>query len=207
MKKFSLLFYTGIVATVCASCGSDNSSQHSKNMVEHSYLLSFSFVDAEGRDLVKGIEGTEPEGSIEASYVVPDQYTLVSSPDRNELWPWEGSLPQELGMTPASPWESANPYPSIGLFSSSNGFDNLSITTTRAPWYEGVLETINYTLKCPHIFGDDAPHKIITYWELPLGDDSWYSSCYKVEIDGKEFNDITYARGKQLSFATIVLDR
>ena len=186
---------------VCASCGDDEGT---KNMVEHSYLLALSFVDAEGNDLAAGLEGTEPEGSIEANYVVRDQYTLVTSPNSNELWPWEGSFPQGLGMTPAQPWGSDDPSPSIGLFSSSNGLNNLSFVTTSAPWYEGVLETITHTLTCPHIFGDDEPHEIVTYWKDPDTGPTYYSVCYRIVVDGREFTDIS---GKQLPYATIVLDR
>ncbi len=190
------------MAAMCISC-EKNQTEIDDTPPSKQYGLWLSFIDAEGNDLVEGIESVEPESSINNASVAPDQYTLVSSPDLNELWPWEGSIPQLMGMIPVDPW-GRDPYPSLILTPSTNGYRHLFVQTTSAPWYEGFLEKITYTLTCPYIFGDDLPHKIVTYWKEV---NSYYSVCDRIVIDGREITGITYSDKERISFATIVLDR
>jgi hypothetical protein len=68
-------------------------------------------------------------------------------------------------------------------------------------------DKIIYTLTCPHIFGDEEPHEIVTYWRPSSNGDDLEAVCYRVECDGKEFTDnISYGRS-EASYVTIVLDR
>jgi len=43
-------------------------------------------------------------------------------------------------------------------------------------------KTVNYELVCPHIFGDDAVHEIVTQWKL----DDWQNTCTAVTVDGRD---------------------
>jgi hypothetical protein len=73
-------------------------------------------------------------------------------------------------------------------------------------------EKIIYTLVCPHVFGDEAEHVIVSYWRKPVGWEgeparNHYRACYRVEFDGKDITDILYTGDETYSCATIVLDR
>ena len=76
----------------------------------HGHILYLSFVDAKDNDLVEGLKGTEPEGSIEANFVAPDQYTLTSSPDLYELGYFSN---------PTTIYDNTHPYPRLGFMPSN----------------------------------------------------------------------------------------
>jgi hypothetical protein len=172
------------------------------------YYVWLGFRDVEGNDLIEGINCIEPEDTMEGELVDSDQYTLKSSPNLNELWKLEnGSI---FGWTPAEPI-NFTPYlylgrPGLTYVASESDCYLLGILMSAAPWYDGYVDTITHTLTCPHIFGDDAEHEIVTHWR-GTKDYEPYRVCYLVEVDGKEFTDITYAKGEVISSATIVLNR
>ena len=204
----------------------------------HSHAVSLSFVDFEGNDLVKGIDGTEPESSINSNFVAPDQYTLTSSPSLYELGHFSNPTAiyddphpfPRLGFTPSDfqdEWEDVWDEDYFRSVYTEEEYDN-RMQHVYDSWMENQnarnghnlvsvrmstlsddtkLGEITYTLTLPHIFGDSDAHEIVTYWCDPSTGPSYYSVCYKVEIDGKEFTDIAYANYQQMSVATIVLDR
>ena len=63
-------------------------------------------------------------------------------------------------------------------------------------------EKIIFRLTCPYLFGDDAEHDIVTWWEPLFGNNT---ICSRVEYDGKE----CLLEGGEESYpiATIILDR
>ncbi len=190
-----------VVALMGFSCELDGGERHQPR----SYILILSFRDAAGNDLVDGLEGTEPEGSINGDHVKPELYELISSPSLYELRPSvRGREDPYPKLTFSAPRE--NPTPGLGSSPPYDGYYLLGISMTTTPKHKG-LSTITYTLTCPHVFGDEAAHEIVTYWRKPSSGRSYYRACYRVEVDGREFTDITYASGEQLSFATIVLER
>lgn len=203
MKAFGLLLCAGAFAAMCVSCSGKY------EWVPHSYNLMMSFVDAEGNDLVAGLEGIEPEGSIEADFVKPELYTLRTSPSLYDLGAFHNT--PLFGFTPVEP-QDPDTQPELELCHPPTGdiSENwlVAIHMASVPWYEGDnVKKITYTLTCPHIFGDDAAHDIVAYWRDPSSGPSYYSVCYKVEVGGKEFTDIVYDRYGRNVLATIVLDR
>jgi len=71
---------------------------------------------------------------------------------------------------------------------------------------------LTYKLKCPYVFGDEAVHEIVTYWDIPKtksGDGSVYAKCNRIEFEGKVITPITYEYSLNkyvyISYATIVL--
>lgn len=208
MKTLRFLLCAGAVAMVCASCGGGSPSPTPDSLPpDHQYVLMMSFLDSEGNDLVKGIEGTEPEDSIQANFVAPSQYTLTSSLPL---------LPSRAGVV----YDDPDPTPEMILVTPGI-IDDVSLDYYAlyldAPVDRGLdlMEQLTYTLTCPHLFGDNEPHEIVTYWRKPTGwNQNWvterrdaYRTCYRVDVDGKESTDIAHASSEQLSLATIVLDR
>jgi hypothetical protein len=195
--------------------------------------LFLGFIDSEGKDLVEGIE-VKPKDYIGTDFVALDQYTLISSPDYYELGYFSNSTTiyhdthpyPRLEFDPYIPgewqWDESyfrsrfsteEEYTKFRQISydlwkeyqnARNGLNLLGIVMDSGDMR---LEKITYTLTCPHVFGDDTAHEIVSYWRDPDSGPSYYSICYKVTFDGKECTDIAYANRQQTSFATIVLDR
>ncbi len=206
MKTIKLLLCAGWVAVACVCCKSTPSASPPMPDVYSPYyqcLLIMSFVDAEGNDLVEGIEIISDDGS---DLVAPDQYTLTSSLpilvdtpgiryDRHDLTPVPVLIqPEKIGEG----------KPDYNAFCFDAPLDRTL----------DLLE-ITYRFTCRHVFGDDEPHEIVTYWRKPTGwNEDWigqrldyYRTCYRVVVDGQEFTDISYTDSEICSYATIVLDR
>ncbi|MDR2894919.1 MAG: hypothetical protein LBU97_05605 [Alistipes sp.] len=181
----------------------DNGGENG-GVVDRPYLLYLSFVDTDGNDLVKDIGAVESGAAYEIGHVLPDEYTLISFPNKRDL----GWL-----SDPTAIYDNPNPYPDLALghpiINDMLGVERevLEIRISSAPWYEGYVDEITYTLTCPHIFGDEAAHEIVTYWRDPSDTPTHYRFCYRVVVDGVEYTDIEYAGGQQVSYATITLDR
>jgi len=60
-----------------------------------------------------------------------------------------------------------------------------------------------YQFTCPYVFGDDVEHTIVSYWKRS---ESGQMSCYRVELDGKEFSVTNEDPLILRSVAWIVLD-
>lgn len=76
------------------------------------------------------------------------------------------------------------------------------------------LGQIAYTLTCSHVFGDDRPREIITYWRRPTDEEGKYNDkskffrvCYRIVFADAEITDVSHADYEQISLATIVLDK
>ncbi len=178
--------------------------------LDRDHYLALSFVDAEGKDLLMGITSA---GSLNPSNysMDPALYTLTSSPDLYDLG---------LYNNPDAIYDDIHRYPRAVLHDlESVGFRHWGMAirmTVPTIWYTKEhpdLKEITYTLTCPHVFGDEAEHEIVTYWRKPTGwDESWpggghFRVCHRVVVDGEECTDISYTDGEGASFATITLDR
>jgi len=189
---------------MCSSC--DFHFHHDPKFVE--YYLAFTFQDASGNDLVKGIEleewypGNIPVEEANSGVVNRDFYALdiiVSQPCKN----WDNEVynaPARPGFIPDvnSPkllWWKNNSLNCLG--------SGLSIPVDDCP----VMEKLTFKLKCPYLFGDEAVHDLVTYWDTPkIRNSSVRSKCYRIEFEGKVFTDISY-ESIYHSIATIILDR
>lgn len=156
------------------------------------YNLGFCFQDASGNDLIKGIglEEWSPATSMEDALwgtVKPDLYVLdiiVSEPCAN----WDN----EIYNTPARPgFSPAVNRPRLSMNRRNDGArylnNSFSVPVNDCP-EEKIL---TYKLKCPYIFGDDAVHEFVTYWDIPKKSSSskyteYFAKCYRIEVDGDE---------------------
>ena len=45
---------------------------------------------------------------------------------------------------------------------------------------------LTYKLKCPTVFGDEAEHELVTYWEVPKIQNNFAKAiCNRIEFEGK----------------------
>lgn len=155
------------------------------------YNLGLSFQDASGNDLVKGIgleewsAGTSMEDALWGS-VKPDLYVLdiiVSEPCKN----WDN----EIYNTPARPGFIPDVNrPKLGMERDNNGdcylTNSFSLPVNDCP-EEKIL---TYKLKCPYVFGDEAVHEFVTYWDIPKSNyahtSERFAKCYRIEFEGVE---------------------
>jgi len=153
------------------------------------YNLGLNFQDASGNDLVKGIglgwmDSTYSEAKAQAGFGLIDStiFTLdiiVSEPCSN----WDNTIYN----TPARPgYEPAVNRPSLtmcrynGYWYLTNWF---SLPVNDCP-EEKIL---TYKLKCPSVFGDEAIHEFVTYWDIPKAINKMhYAKCLRIEFDGNE---------------------
>lgn len=188
MKTFKIAGLLALAAMIFSSC--NHLFNHEPEFVV--YNLGLSFQDASGKDLVKSIEldewsaGTSMENALWGS-VKPDLYLLdiiVSEPCKN----WDNEIynsPSRPGFTP-----DVN-RPKLGMERSNTGncclTNSFSLPVNDCP-EEKIL---TYKLKIPPVFGDDAVHELVTYWDIPNTKSSgldYYAKCYRIEFEGNELS-------------------
>ena len=160
-----------------------------------SYDLYLSFQDVSGNDLVKGIELNTSSGSVKDSLFTLD--IIVSEPCRN----WDN----KIYNTPArSGFEPDVNRPGLGMvrYNSycylTNGF---YLPVNDCP-EEKIL---TYKLKCPYVFGDDAVHEFVTYWDIPRDKINHSAKCYRIEFEGNEITPTPMDKYEQSYTATLIL--
>jgi len=141
------------------------------------YNLGLNFQDGAGNDLVEGI------GLEEWGHVIPDLYVLdiiLSEPCEN----WDN----EVYNTPARPGFRPTAY--RPQFVMQRYTDDCYLTNRfGVPVGDCPEEKIlTYKLKVPYVFGDEAVHEIVTYWDIPKkkSDYAYYAKCNRIEFEGKE---------------------
>lgn len=127
------------------------------------YDLTLSFQDASGNDLVKGIESTQ------GGSVMTGQYTL------SVVYP-ESCMKQK-----------GDPY---GLYHTSNPLHSVDLVFLQIAYPKrgcSFAEMLTFKLSCPHIFGDDKVHEIVTYWTIEHSRRRIPDiNCYRIVLDGNE---------------------
>jgi len=206
MKILKLVSGLLFLAIMCASCNKWGAVPG----LGYDYYLYLSVQDASGNDLVKEIDWAyTPNGGR----VEPDVYTLdVVYPDKYMDIVWtqnnvriKGVIPDpmyyELGYATKDTYTTGGPIGDYACLLFHPQFTHCTFYDKKLPPADKII----YQLKCPYIFGDDKVYEIVTYWK-PTGKRE--QTCYRMEFDGKEFTEITYAGNhNQFSFATVVLDR
>ena len=177
---------------VCCSC---KLLDHEPKFVN--YNLRLSFQDPSGNDLVKGIELEKwwPEN-------FPCNEAFTGSIDRN-LYTlniiFSESCKSSFIYDPTLSWGKSKNYDRIVYY--------LRIQSDDCP----VMNMLIYRVKCFYVFGDDAFHEIVTYWDVPkIRNGSGWGKCYRIEFEGKVFTDITHESSQKqvyTSISTIVLDK
>jgi hypothetical protein len=201
MKTLKIL---GLLALMMNSSSCDLLfDHHEPEFVVYNFGLSFQ--DASGNDLVKGIgleewsAGTSMEDALWGS-VKPDLYVLdiiVSEPCKN----WDN----EIYNTPARPgFEPDVNRPKLGM-ERYNG-DCYLRNSFGLPVNDCPEEKIlTYKLKCPYVFGDDAVHEFVTYWDIPRDKINDSAKCYRIEFEGNEITPTRMDKYEQSYTATIIL--
>lgn len=161
------------------------------------YGIALSFQDASGKDLVKGIELEEwtPGSSMQDAQwgtVKSDLYTL-------DIGLSKACLDSEKGIG----FELDNRH-ILGMAHGEFYYLRNDFTLDADDCPEE--KTLTYKLKCPYIFGDEAIHEIVTYWNIPKEKNAnrHVAECYLIKFDGNEITP-TLKDDKLVYAATIVL--
>ena len=210
-----------MAALATTSCNNaDNELLLNSQPPEYIHCLYLSFLDTSGNDLIKGIgyDWFQPEGDESGEIasrekergglVKPDLYTLdVVFPDGIEN-PWYPKPQPGVILEPRTPymgvWKRTSDHPP---YDPKGYYLTFSTSSYREfVFQQPFAEKITFRVKCPYVFGDDATHDIVTWWVHERQDYALGTKCYRVEFDGKEYTQITYEYGDQMSLATVVLE-
>ena len=139
------------------------------------YNLYLSFQDIAGNDLVKEIELNDSSRFVKDALYTLD--IIISEP----CWNWDN----DIYNAPARPgFEPDVNRPTFGL-SRYNEYSYLTnqfgLPIDDCP----KQEMLTYKIKCPYIFGDDAVHELVTYWEIP-NERNPSAKCYRITFEGNE---------------------
>ena len=174
------------------------------------YNLDLSLRDASGNDLVKGIGLGEwiprniPEEQAQSGTVKDDLYVLdiiVSEP----CWNWDNNIYN----TPARPgFEPDVNRPKL-VMSKYNGYyyltNDFSVPVNDCP----EEKKLTYKLKCPYVFGDEAVHEFVTYWDIPKSNYAHtferFAKCNRIEFEGNEIIPTPMDKNEQSYAATIII--
>lgn len=166
------------------------------NVSPYLYTLEIDFED--------GIPNISKPSSIYYSEAVTTNYN-------NNIYnnSYYKPFPMYLLKAEAFEWQ----YPDVAI---DGNYDYLRFYILGSPVYNGYennndkkipfSEKITFTLKCPHLFGDNEAHEIITWWK-PNEERVFYTICYRIEFGGKKFTEIITNEYATFSVATLVLDR
>lgn len=160
------------------------------------YNMAFSFTDATGKDLVKGISLENWKGVSE--------YDAVSGEVKSGTYSFSGSMKYYMnGLTQGYDF-SVLP---LSMQRASN--DVCYLLNNNRTGIGAVTEEevcITYELSLPYVFGDDKVHTVKTYWEMPsynrgvaneYNEIDCYPKCVKVLFDEQEMTlDDTMLDGK-----------
>jgi hypothetical protein len=166
---------------------------HEPDFVE--YNLFFSFRDVAGNDLLKGI-GLEnwccpadiPEKQAHSGSVKSDLYVLsiIASnqcEDVTDSWNTSHGLGKGYRV-----------YNSLGMSRlNSNSYSYLTTNCRLAVNDCPDEKVLTYKLKYPYVFGDEAVHEFVTYWEIPkIRNMSAYAKCTHIEFESRVITQMIY---------------
>lgn len=124
------------------------------------YNIAIAFENQSGENLVEGIPYDESSNSIlNTEY----KQTISVSPD-------------ESGFKP-NLYRVNEP----GIWKDENGEENFFFT---AMMYNNIYPMVTQKLVCPHIFGDNNEHVLVSYWKSLSAEEY---TCTRFTLDGKEY--------------------
>jgi hypothetical protein len=143
------------------------------------FEVTFSFKDAEGRNLVRDLPLTEwyPQDlPVEQAYqgnLLDDSYTLYLSP---------------MDVTPPALYKGK-----LYMTTADNGewlLQNESFYSD----YKEKNQAYTFLIRFPALFGDNEEHELKTYWTIPSEKycNNHYAICNRAVLDGQELSDVAY---------------
>lgn len=147
------------------------------------YQLAISFQDAANNDLVEGIglkSGDKSENNAQWGTVKDDLYDL------------DIIVSQQCEDFIAEITSNFIPDRHRLQITRFNDYSYLLLGYVLAVKECSNEKVLVYKLKCPHVFGDEAEHEFVAYWEIPkIGNGSVCAKCNRVEFDGRVFTPTT----------------
>ncbi|MBP1631432.1 MAG: hypothetical protein H6Q15_2325 [Bacteroidetes bacterium] len=164
MRKLKISGLLILLAATVTSCDLLFDLFHTQSDLEESvvYNLALSFQDASGKDLVNGIELKD------YATVNLNAYNL----DIIASEPRESRYDAIVGI---KKYNDSCCYLTKNL--------NVSIREDRPE-----ERKLTYRLQCPHVFGDNDVHYIVTYWDIPKDKKGleYYAKCTLIEYGGNK---------------------
>ena len=173
----------------------------------YQHMLWLSFQDTQGNDLVKGLEYFYSDNEV-----LPGLYNLAFIYPEGIENPWNPKPQSGVIYHERTPKLYLHTTPYVPVYDDSN-YSYLWFYT-QSPRHRKdssgkvvdatCAEKIIFRFICPHLFGDNEAHDIITWWKpyvYETGEAGAMTICYRMELNGKEF---TVTDGH---VATVVLDK
>jgi len=164
---------------------------HSNNYNDYQprqYILFLGVQDADGDDLVKGVEGIKTSFTPWGPEIKSDLYTFeIIYPDPcmdvyyNHYHSGEvGFIPDDIGQHPPIQVVKLDDRYSLIFDVKTNNYE-----CCPCPF----ANSLTFKLSCPYIFGDDIVHEIITYWREAVVDPYRQRIfCDRIVLDGKDYS-------------------
>ena len=143
------------------------------------YEVTFSFQDAEGRNLVRDLPLTDwypkdlPVEQASQGYLAEGSYTVYLSP---------------MDVIPPKLYKGK-----LYMTTSDNG-EWLLQNESFYSGYEEKNQGYTFLMRFPALFGDNEEHELKTYWTIPSEkyNNNHYAICKRAVLDGQELSDIVY---------------
>ena len=173
IKKISILVFVVVSLT---GCDKFVALFHRDSEPEtHGYYLALIFENSSGENLAESIELSNCDydlnGQIQWGMIDSDLYTL-------EIFP--------KNYIDGEEFEGPDLYPAVYVkemevkrFETGLSFIIYFYRSKK----DNNVRKLTYKLKCPHIFGDEETHELVSYWNLT---DDKYAKCYLIEFNGQE---------------------
>jgi len=171
MRRFILLLSSFLMISFLG-CNKDG------GLPPYIYDLKISFENSSGDNLVKGLK-YDPTTAVTMRDGARFQIQRVE---------YKQMMQGKYSLSPDEP---------LWIEIKDNGDESLFM---RNITFDHVTPTITHRLICPHIFGDDKEHVIVSYWERTP---NYESRCLKVTFDGKE-SPVTNVEKKDYVFEVLI---
>lgn len=212
MKSVMRFFVTVSVMLFVASGCNDTLDS---DLYRYIHDIEISITDASGHDLVAplGDEKWMPEKERTNrwhGYINPERYNLSIVRPGKDIWQARSMEERQELEGPffiiRQHGEDLHPFEGSWLF---NDYHNVSPTEDKE-----LDRQLIYRFTCPEIFGDDAEHDIVTFWEAEGRTGIYtYPKCTKAFLGDKELAVEEYhytnsaGNNYSLYFIRIVLDK
>ena len=180
MKKILFLFSLGLLFSLFLNC---SCSPKENSRPPYNYNLYLRFEDSSNNDKVKGINYIDKEGELYTHKVEENAYKLsILTTDKSKENLFMGTLL----------------YVEI-----TDRYSCLIIQTGILPQYRP--NQLIHKIVCPHIFGDNNEHTIVSNWKLVGAGEE---ICLGITVDGTYYQpeNGTDAYGNPVEISLVILD-
>jgi len=205
---------------VFCSCDKSSGKIEDGEYPFYTYTLYLNILDASGNDRIKGIEIVDTTNNF-AFYDA--EHSLV--PIKHDLYTLDIVFPEgSTNLYIVEPLSGGQPmnHPELFLYN-RNGYNyiGIDVASYKFTWpdLEEIIPPVGkfvFQVTCPYIFGDEAVHEIVTWWELDPNFSKNYENeltpiyCHSIEFENKEITNLANVDDspfwRYASIASLTLD-